>query len=166
MPPPSQGPVAMWVANAGLCASGGASIMKGLLRALCACAWLVFSTCFPSNVWVSVMCAFLHGKVFMGGELEEKPKQGLVTQTLSKIVMSFAKQVRCRRLEAGKEESAAGTNERTTNKPSIKEQAKHQVPHCLNQAARKPTNAIRRRTYHRCFGTWCFACRSLCLGSW
>lgn len=29
----------------------------------------------------------------MGGELAERPKQGLVTQTVSKIVMSFAKQV-------------------------------------------------------------------------
>ena len=29
----------------------------------------------------------------MGGELGERPKQGLVTQTVSKIVMSFAKQV-------------------------------------------------------------------------
>lgn len=29
----------------------------------------------------------------MGGELDERPKQGLVTQTVSKIVMSFAKQV-------------------------------------------------------------------------
>ncbi|CAM9517348.1 unnamed protein product, partial [Hapterophycus canaliculatus] len=33
------------------------------------------------------------GEVYMGGELEERPKQGLVTQTLSKIVMSFAKQM-------------------------------------------------------------------------
>lgn len=29
----------------------------------------------------------------MGGELEERPKQGLVTQTVSKIVMSFASKV-------------------------------------------------------------------------
>ncbi|CAN0461692.1 unnamed protein product, partial [Ectocarpus sp. 8 AP-2014] len=33
------------------------------------------------------------GEVYMGGELDERPKQGLVTQTVSKIVMSFAKQV-------------------------------------------------------------------------
>ncbi|CAM9874990.1 unnamed protein product [Ascophyllum nodosum] len=33
------------------------------------------------------------GEVYMGGELEERPKQGLVTQTVSKIVMSFAKQM-------------------------------------------------------------------------
>lgn len=30
----------------------------------------------------------------MGGELGERPKQGLVTQTVSKIVMSFAQKVR------------------------------------------------------------------------
>lgn len=34
----------------------------------------------------------------MGGELGERPKQGLVTQTVSKIVMSFAKQVRAVRV--------------------------------------------------------------------
>lgn len=34
----------------------------------------------------------------MGGELDERPKQGLVTQTVSKIVMGFAKQV-CEREE-------------------------------------------------------------------
>eukprot|EP00752_Nemacystus_decipiens_P007824 g6989.t1 len=33
------------------------------------------------------------GEVYMGGELGERPKQGLVTQTVSKIVMSFAKQM-------------------------------------------------------------------------
>lgn len=33
-------------------------------------------------------------QVYMGAELDERPKQGLVTQTVSKIVMSFAKQVR------------------------------------------------------------------------
>ncbi|CAN0079411.1 unnamed protein product [Pylaiella littoralis] len=31
--------------------------------------------------------------VYMGGELGQRPKQGLVTQTVSKIVMSFAKQM-------------------------------------------------------------------------
>lgn len=30
----------------------------------------------------------------MGGELGERPKQGLVTQTVSKIVMTFAQKVR------------------------------------------------------------------------
>lgn len=33
-------------------------------------------------------------QVLMGGELEEKPKLGMVTQAMAKLVMSFAKQVR------------------------------------------------------------------------
>lgn len=33
-------------------------------------------------------------QVYMGAELDERPKQGLVTQTVSKVVMTFAKQVR------------------------------------------------------------------------
>ena len=36
---------------------------------------------------------FPPAQVYMGGELDERPKQGLVTQTVSKIVMGFAKQV-------------------------------------------------------------------------
>lgn len=42
-----------------------------------------------------VLCVCLRAQVYMGGELGERPKQGLVTQTVSKIVMSFAKQVGC-----------------------------------------------------------------------
>lgn len=42
------------------------------------------------------VCTYALGttQVYMGGELDEKPKHGLVTQTLAKIVMSVVKQVR------------------------------------------------------------------------
>lgn len=69
--------------------------------------------------------AFLYVKVYMGGELGERPKQGLVTQTLSKIVMSFAKQVRCRRLDEGEDK----INAVATNQQYAKEQANRQATH-------------------------------------
>lgn len=61
------------------------------LRFLVAC--VLFSTLSPSSHVLPSRRIGLY-QVYMGAELEERPKQGLVTQTVSKIVMSFAKQAR------------------------------------------------------------------------